>query len=84
MDGDKNILAAPGDHQARLLSSMKDGASFFVPDARPEDLVKVRHLGYKIGVRLRIQFTVCDPIYGQMGTRVKRIGPYNRRDSEGD
>lgn len=62
-----------GQHE-KLLAGMKDGESFFIQDVRPEQLGYVRRLGYKLRIRLSIRFTLKDPIYGKMGTRVRREG----------
>lgn len=58
----------------KLLAGMKDGESFFIPDVTPEKLGYVRQLGYKLKIRLSIRFILKDPIYGKMGTRVRREG----------
>lgn len=55
----------------KLMSALKPGESFFV-EAKPEDLVYVRKLGYKLGIKLSIRFVVMDEIYGTSGSRVIR------------
>lgn len=58
----------------KLLAGMKDGESFFIQDVRPEQLGYVRQMGYRLKIRLSIRFMLKDPIYGKMGTRVRREG----------
>lgn len=58
---------------SQLLAAMKPQESFFVEGARPEDLVYVRKLGYRLGIKLSIRFVVSDEIYGAMGSRVVRL-----------
>lgn len=56
----------------KLLDGMKEGESFFIPDVKPDQLGYVRRLGYKLKLKLSIRYTLKDPIYGKMGTRVRR------------
>lgn len=56
----------------KLLAGMKEGESFFIPDVKPDQLGYVRRLGYKLKLKLSIRYTLKDPIYGKMGTRVRR------------
>lgn len=63
--------ATKAQHSA-LLQALKPGESFFV-EAKPEELVYVRKLGYKLGVKLSIRFVLVDEIYGKMGSRVVRL-----------
>ena len=58
----------------RRLSEMKNGASFFVPDAIPSDFGFLRSAGYRLGIRLSIRWVLQDPIYGKKGTRIYRTG----------
>lgn len=56
----------------KLLAGMTEGESFFIPDVKPDQLGYVRRLGYKLKLKLSIRYTLKDPIYGKMGTRVRR------------
>lgn len=59
-------------HAAKL-RELKPGESFLVESITPDKLTYLRHLGYKLGMRLSLRWVEVDPLYQTRGTRVSRV-----------
>lgn len=59
-------------HSAKL-RELKPGEGFFVDGITPDRLTYLRHLGYKLGMKLSLRWVEVDPLYQTRGTRVSRV-----------
>ncbi len=69
-----DISAEEREKHKQLLAKLPVGSSFFLKDTLPKHCAYIRKLGYQLGIRLSIRFIERDEIYGEMGTRIKRVG----------
>lgn len=59
-------------HAAKL-RDLKPGEGFLVETITPDKLTYLRHLGYRLGVKLSMRWVEVDPLYQTKGTRVTRV-----------